>query len=74
MDAISIAAREQASGLKEINSAVNHMDQATQQNAAMVEEMNAASFGLAQESEKLAQLLSNFRTSGSSAERNRQAA
>ncbi|KAA3506432.1 methyl-accepting chemotaxis protein [Agrobacterium vitis] len=74
MDAISTAAREQASGLKEVNSAVNHMDQATQQNAAMVEEMNAASLGLAQESEKLTQLLSTFRTSGGSAERTRRAA
>ena len=34
--------REQSSGLKEINTAINHMDQTTQQNAAMVEETNAA--------------------------------
>lgn len=74
MDAISTAAREQASGLKEVNSAVNHMDQATQQNAAMVEEMNAASFGLAQESEKLAQMLLTFRTSASSVVSNARAA
>lgn len=38
------------------------MDQATQQNAAMVEEMNAASAGLADESRKLADLLASFRT------------
>ncbi len=35
--AIVGASQEQATGLKEINTAVNRMDQATQQNAAMVE-------------------------------------
>ncbi|MGO6668943.1 methyl-accepting chemotaxis protein [Rhizobium ruizarguesonis] len=34
--------REQATGLQEINGAINQMDQTTQQNAAMVEETNAA--------------------------------
>lgn len=60
MDAIAIAAQEQSSGLAEVNKAVNHMDQATQQNAAMVEEMNAASVGLASESTQLSELLSRF--------------
>ncbi|MCD2173077.1 methyl-accepting chemotaxis protein [Rhizobium sp. C4] len=62
MDAIASAAQEQSSGLAEVNTAVNHMDQATQQNAAMVEEMNAASAGLAHEAGNLAALLSQFRT------------
>jgi methyl-accepting chemotaxis protein len=62
MDAIATAAQEQSMGLSEINSAVNHMDQATQQNAAMVEEMNAAGAGLAQESGRLGELLSSFQT------------
>ncbi|KQZ48959.1 chemotaxis protein [Rhizobium sp. Root149] len=60
MEAIATAAQEQSSGLAEVNTAVNHMDQATQQNAAMVEEMNAAGAGLAQESFKLSDLLSRF--------------
>lgn len=60
MDAIASAAQEQSAGLSQVSSAVNHMDQATQQNAAMVEEMNAAGAGLAQESAKLSQLLSGF--------------
>jgi methyl-accepting chemotaxis protein len=60
MDAIATAAQEQASGLSEVNKAVNNMDQATQQNAAMVEEMNAAGAGLATESNRLRELLSNF--------------
>jgi len=62
MDAIATAAQEQSMGLQEINTAVNHMDQATQQNAAMVEEMNAAGAGLAQESGRLGELLAGFRT------------
>jgi methyl-accepting chemotaxis protein len=66
MDAIATAAQEQSIGLSEINSAVNHMDQATQQNAAMVEQMNAAGAGLAQESTRLGELLSSFQTGNSS--------
>lgn len=60
MDAIATAAQEQSAGLAQVNTAVNHMDQSTQQNAAMVEEMNAAGAGLAQESAKLSELLSHF--------------
>ncbi|GLR24226.1 MULTISPECIES: methyl-accepting chemotaxis protein [Alphaproteobacteria] len=61
---ISASASEQASGLKEINSAVNQMDQVTQQNAAMVEETTAASMTLRNESENLKGLVSQFSTSG----------
>ncbi len=60
MEAIATAAQEQSAGLLQINTAVNHMDQATQQNAAMVEEMNAAGAALAQESAQLNALLSQF--------------
>ncbi len=42
--AIVEASKEQATGLKEINTAVNTMDQGTQQNAAMVEETTAAAY------------------------------
>ncbi|TAZ80341.1 methyl-accepting chemotaxis protein [Rhizobium ruizarguesonis] len=55
--AIVEASREQATGLKEINQAVNTLDQATQQNAAMVEESTAASHSLAKEAETLRVLL-----------------
>ncbi|OLP44477.1 methyl-accepting chemotaxis protein [Rhizobium oryziradicis] len=61
MDAIATAAQEQSVGLAEVNTAVNHMDQATQQNAAMVEETSAASAGLAEEARKLAELIAGFR-------------
>ncbi|KQS76967.1 chemotaxis protein [Rhizobium sp. Leaf384] len=58
--AIVEASREQAVGLKEINTAVNAMDQGTQQNAAMVEQTTAAAHGLAREAQQLFQQLSHF--------------
>lgn len=58
--AIVEGAKEQATGLKEINTAVNTMDQGTQQNAAMVEESTAASHSLAKEAEALFQLIGKF--------------
>lgn len=48
-------------GLAEVNTAVNQMDQVTQQNAAMVEEANAAGATLASESAKLKELVEQFR-------------
>ncbi|MBB4952718.1 methyl-accepting chemotaxis protein [Agrobacterium vitis] len=61
--AISTAAREQATGLGEVNSAVNSMDQTTQQNAAMVEQSSAAASTLASESNKLVELIGQFKLS-----------
>jgi methyl-accepting chemotaxis protein len=60
--AIVDATREQAVGLKEINHAVNTMDQGTQQNAAMVEETSAASRALAEEVARIAEMMDTFRT------------
>ena len=60
MDAIATSAREQSTGLAEVNTAVNQMDQVTQQNAAMVEETNAASASLATEAGRLRELISQF--------------
>jgi methyl-accepting chemotaxis protein len=59
--AIVESARQQAIGLREINSAVNHIDQGTQQNAAMIEESNAASDSLASEMVNLLDQLRQFR-------------
>ncbi|MEA3536458.1 PAS domain-containing methyl-accepting chemotaxis protein [Rhizobium sp. CC-YZS058] len=59
--AIISAAREQSTALNEINTAVNAVDQGTQQNAAMVEEQTAASHGLAEEAATLFALLDQFR-------------
>ena len=57
---IAASAQEQATGLDQVNTAVNQMDQVTQQNAAMVEESTAASHALAKETEELSKLISRF--------------
>lgn len=62
--AIVTSAREQSVGLSEINSAVGQMDQVTQQNAAMVEETNAASHTLAGDAENLSRLVGQFKFKG----------
>jgi len=64
---IAAGAQEQATGLTQINTAINQMDQATQQNAAMVEETTAASHALSQEALQLAGVVSTFRLSGTDA-------
>ncbi|WP_243258240.1 methyl-accepting chemotaxis protein [Rhizobium skierniewicense] len=61
--AIVEASREQTIGIKEINQAVNALDQGTQQNAASVEEQNGASHQLAARADSLAALIGQFRTS-----------
>ncbi|CUX72092.1 MULTISPECIES: methyl-accepting chemotaxis protein [Agrobacterium] len=61
LDAIATSAKEQSVGLHEVNTAVNQMDQVTQQNAAMVEESTAASANLASEVQRLREIISGFR-------------
>lgn len=60
IESIVTSAREQSVGLAEVNS----MDHATQQNAAMVEQSNAASRSLAQEAATLRELVSQFHFDG----------
>ncbi len=62
--AIVESAREQSVGIQEINTAVNTIDQGTQQNAAMVEESTAASHSLASEADALNKLISQFNLGG----------
>ncbi|SIR14031.1 methyl-accepting chemotaxis protein [Rhizobium sp. RU35A] len=57
---IATAAREQATGLNEVNIAVNQMDQVTQRNAAMVEETSAATHRLSEQANGLFSLISRF--------------
>ena len=57
---IAASAQEQATGLNQVNTAVNQMDQVTQQNAAMVEQSTAASHSLADEAAELARLVGQF--------------
>jgi methyl-accepting chemotaxis protein len=64
---IASSAREQAVGLAEVNTAVNQMDQVTQQNAAMVEEATAASHTLGSEATRLAELVGLFELGGPTA-------
>jgi len=58
---IAASAQEQATALNEVNTAVNHMDQMTQQNAAMVEQATAASHGLSTQTATLARLIGSFK-------------
>ncbi|WP_340644258.1 methyl-accepting chemotaxis protein [Phenylobacterium sp.] len=63
---ITVSAQEQASGLAQVNVAINQMDQVVQQNAAMVEEATAAASSLKDETGQLAKLVGRFRLSGAS--------
>jgi methyl-accepting chemotaxis protein len=66
---IAASAAEQASGLSEVNAAVNQMDQATQKNAAMVNRSAADSLTLVREVEGLAALVDHFKVGAASAGR-----
>jgi methyl-accepting chemotaxis protein len=63
IEAISSGAREQASGLTQVNVAVNQMDQMTQQNAAMVEETTAAAHAMRNSAGQLAAEIARFHVS-----------
>jgi methyl-accepting chemotaxis protein len=62
---IAGSAQEQATGLAQVNTAVNQMDQMTQQNAAMVEETTAASRSMADDAADLKKLIGQFQTGSS---------
>jgi methyl-accepting chemotaxis protein len=57
---IAAASREQSVGIDQVNTAVTHLDQLTQQNAALVEEASAASRSIAEQSQSLYQLVERF--------------
>jgi len=59
---IATGAQEQSTGLVEINTGMNQLDQVTQQNAAMVEEATAAGQLLNSDAQALAELVARFRT------------
>ena len=58
---ISTAAREQSQGVAQVNEAINHLDQLTQQNAALAEESAAASEGLKTGASTLTRSMQVFR-------------
>ncbi|HBF29428.1 methyl-accepting chemotaxis protein [Rhizobium sp.] len=61
---IATSSREQTTGLQEINTAVNHMDQFTQKNATMVEETSAVTHKLADSAGAAVGLLGQFKVPG----------
>ncbi|RDV00416.1 methyl-accepting chemotaxis protein [Trinickia dinghuensis] len=61
VDEISRASAEQSVGVEQVGDAVNQMDQATQQNAALVEESAAAAESLKQQSAQLIECVARFR-------------
>ena len=63
MGEISAASNEQSSGVAQVGEAVTSMDQATQQNAALVEEMAAAASSLRTQSHELVQVVAVFQLS-----------
>jgi methyl-accepting chemotaxis protein-1 (serine sensor receptor) len=61
MSEISASTAEQSEGTNQVGDAVNLMDKATQQNAALVEESAAAAESLRQQAQQLVSLVSTFR-------------
>ncbi|MCV2365797.1 methyl-accepting chemotaxis protein [Paucibacter sp. DJ1R-11] len=61
---ISRASGEQSAGVREVGQAVAHMDQATQQNAALVEQSAAAADSLSQQAQQLVRAVAAFRLPG----------
>jgi hypothetical protein len=64
MGEISAASNEQAMGVAQVGEAVTQMDQATQQNAALVEEMAAAASSLKSQAQELVQAVAFFKVGG----------
>ena len=60
INTISSASSEQSSGIHQASEAVSHIDQITQQNAALVEQSAAASLSLKQQAERLVEAVSVF--------------
>jgi hypothetical protein len=61
MGEISAASNEQSLGVGQVGEAVSQMDQVTQQNAALVEEMAAAASSLKSQAQELVQTVAVFK-------------
>ena len=61
---ISAASHEQSLGVAQVGEAVTQMDQVTQQNAALVEEMAAAASSLKAQAQELVQTVAVFKLGG----------
>jgi len=65
---IAVASKEQNSGMEEINKAIVQMEQVTQQNAALVEQVTAATLSFEEEAKRLAAAVGRFRIAGAEGE------
>ena len=61
MGEISTASNEQAAGVAQVGASISHMDQVTQQNASLVEEMDAAANSLKSQAQELVQTVAVFK-------------
>ena len=61
MAEISSASAEQSAGIEQVNSAIGRMDEATRQNASLVEQASAAAASLQDEAATLAEVVSVFK-------------
>ena len=64
MNEIATASREQTSGIEQVNQAIGHMDDVTQQNAALVEQAAAAAASLEQQARTLSEVVGVFKLGG----------
>jgi methyl-accepting chemotaxis protein len=71
MGEISAATKEQSLGAMQVGEAVTQMDQVTQQNAALVEEMSAAATSLRTQADELVQVVALFNLDENSSPRMR---
>ena len=58
---IVMASQEQAAGINQVNDAITHLDETTQQNSALVEEAAAAAESLNEQVQRLIQTMSVFK-------------
>jgi methyl-accepting chemotaxis protein len=62
MAEITAASQEQSAGIEQVNQAITHMDEVTQQNAALVEEAAASAESMEEQADKLMQsVVATFR-------------
>ncbi|WP_407578977.1 methyl-accepting chemotaxis protein [Citrobacter koseri] len=61
MSEVASASREQSDGLAQINSTMNHIDEATQQNASLVEQSAAAAASMQEQASDLIHMVEVFR-------------
>ncbi len=64
MHEIAVASQQQSTGIAQVNTAVSQMEGATQQNAALVQEADAAAHSLHDQADVLVEMVSVFRLPG----------